>query len=141
MPESHSPKVFLNFPVADLDRSAAFYAAIGFRPEPNFTDETAAALSFGDRLFVMLLTHDKWKTFTTKDIPDANRSAQVMVALSLPDRVAVDAMVEAADAHGGTADVNPAQEHDFMYGRDFADPDGHIWEPHWLDESACGDAK
>jgi hypothetical protein len=129
--------IFVNLPVADLDRSKAFYEAVGFTNEPKFTDETAAAMQLSDTIAVMLLTHEKWKTFTTKDIPDAKKSAQVALCISRNDRDAVDTIVAAASANGGTADPNPPQDYGFMYGRSFEDPDGHVWEPMWMDMEAA----
>jgi len=125
--------IFVNLPVADLARSKAFYEAIGFQNDPRYTNEVAAAVFLSEAIYVMLLTHDFWKTFTSKAIPDAKASAQLMLAISREDRGAVDAMVEAAAAAGGTPDCNPRQDHGFMYGRSFEDPDGHIWEPSWMD--------
>ncbi|MGB7412370.1 VOC family protein [Sphingopyxis granuli] len=132
--------IFVNLPVRDLDRSIAFYEALGFANEPRFTDETAACMVWSDAIFVMILTHDKWRSFTDRPIPPT-ASSETMLALALDSREAVDAMVAAASAHGGTADVNPVQEHGFMYGRDILDPDGHVWEPFWMDPAvANGDA-
>jgi predicted lactoylglutathione lyase len=128
--------IFVNLPVADLERSKAFYEAIGFRNEPKFTNEMGAAMVLSDAIYVMLLRHDFWKTFTSKDIPDPKKSAQVMLAISRHSREAVDAIVEAAGKAGGTPDCNPTQDHGFMYGRSFEDPDGHIWEPNWMDPVA-----
>lgn len=128
--------IFVNLPVADLAKSMAFYEAIGFTNNPQFTDETAACMVLSDAIYVMLLTHKKWATFTTKAIPDAHKTAQLMLAINRDDRAAVDQIVEAAGKAGGIADVNPMQDHGFMYGRDFADPDGHIWEPFYMDMSA-----
>ena len=128
--------IFVNLPVADLDKSKAFYGALGFTNEPKFTNEMAACMVLSDAIYVMLLTHDFWKTFTSKTIPDAKTSAQTLLAISREDRVAVDAIVEKAAANGGRADPNPTQDHGFMYGRSFEDPDGHIWEPNWMDPVA-----
>lgn len=128
--------IFVNLPVADLEKSKAFYTAIGFTNEPKFTDETAAAMQLSDAIVVMLLTHEKWKSFTTKAIPDAKETAQVMNALGSESREAVDALVEAAASTGGTPDCNPKQDYGFMYGRSFEDPDGHIWEAFWMDPAA-----
>ena len=128
--------IFVNLPVADLKRSMAFYEALGFTNNPQFTDETAAGMVWSDTINVMLLTHDKWRTFTDRPIPPAT-SSEVMLALSCESREAVDRMSEAAAAAGGTADVNPAQDHGWMYGRDLADPDGHVWEPFWMDMDAA----
>ncbi len=128
--------IFVNLPVADLDKSRAFYEAIGFTNEPKFTNDKAACMVLSEAIYVMLLTHDFWKTFTDKDIPDARASAQLMLAISRDDRRAVDAIVDLAAAHGGTADPTAKQDHGFMYGRSFEDPDGHIWEPNWMDPAA-----
>ncbi|GMM94124.1 VOC family protein [Qipengyuania sp. MTN3-11] len=129
--------IFVNLPVADLARSKAFYEAIGFATQPDFTNEDAACMRLSDAIFVMLLKHDFWKTFTDRDIPDARKSAQLLLAISRDDREAVDAIVDLAAANGGRADPNPKQDHGFMYGRSFEDPDGHIWEPNWMDMEAA----
>jgi uncharacterized protein len=128
--------IFVNLPVADLDRAKAFYAALGFVNEPNFTDETAAAMQWSDTIVVMLLTHAKWKTFTTRPIPHVG-SSEVMLAISLDSRDEVNRVTDLAGASGGTADVNPVQDHGFMYGRSFLDPDGHIWETFWMDPAVA----
>lgn len=128
-----SQMIFVNLPVTDLRRSKAFYEAIGFKDDPKYTNEVAAAMVLSDAIYVMLLTHDFWKTFTSKDIPNPKMSAQVILAISRESRDAVDAITEAAEAAGGTPDCNPKQDHGFMYGRSFEDPDGHIWEPSWMD--------
>jgi predicted lactoylglutathione lyase len=93
-------------------------------------------MQFSDAIGVMLLTHEKWKSFTTKTIPDAKEVAQVMNALGSESREAVDALVVAAASAGGTPDCNPKQDYGFMYGRSFEDPDGHIWETFWMDQGA-----
>lgn len=129
--------IFVNLPVTDLDRSKAFYAAIGARNEPKFTDDTAAMMQFSESVNIMLLTHDKWRQFTSKTIPDAHTHAQVLLALSRVDRAAVDTIVEQAKAAGGVTDPNPIQDHEMMYGRSFEDPDGHIWEVMWMDAAAA----
>lgn len=130
-----SKMIFVNLPVADLPASMAFYAAIGFENNPHFTDDTAACMVWSESIHVMLLTHDKWRSFTQRPIPPATAS-EVMLALSLDDREAVDAMNDTAAAHGGTADINPVQDLGFMYNRNLADPDGHVWEAFWMDPSA-----
>jgi predicted lactoylglutathione lyase len=127
-----SKMIFVNLPVADLPRSIAFYEALGFAKNPQFSDETAACMVWSEAIFVMLLTHAKWQTFTSRPIPDAG-SSEVSLALSLDSKDAVDAMNQAAVSRGGTADINPVQELGFMYGRDFTDPDGHVWGPFWMD--------
>ena len=128
-------QIFINLPVRDLPKAKAFYEAIGAVNNPQFSDDTAACMVLSDTIFVMLLTHTKWATFTQKPIVDARQASEVMLALNADDRNAVDALVAAASANGGKADVNPPQDHGFMYGRDFEDLDGHIWESFFMDMS------
>lgn len=128
--------IFVNLPVADVAASTTFYAALGFTQNPQFSDETASCMVLSEAIYVMLLSHDKWRTFTAREIPDATKSAQVLLAISCESRAEVDDWNARAAANGGEADVNPKQDHGFMYGRDFADPDGHIWEPYWMDMAA-----
>ena len=136
-----SKMIFVNLPVRDLAKSMSFYEALGFTNEPRFTDDTAAAMVWSETIFVMILTHDKWKSFTTKAIPNAKESAQVSLAINLDDRAAVDAITETAGANGGAADPSPPQDYGFMYQRSFEDPDGHGWEPLWMDPRvAAGEA-
>ena len=127
--------IFVNLPVADLSTSMSFYEAVGATNNPQFTDKTAACMVFSESINVMLLTHAKWAEFTSKPIP-SRRHSEVMLAISCDSRDAVDAMANAAGANGGTADINPKQDHSFMFGRSFEDPDGHIWEPMWMDMAA-----
>ena len=131
-----SRMMFISLPVTDLARSMRFYAALGFTNNPRFTDETAACMVWSEAIFVMLLTHDKWQSFTDRPIPPTSAS-EVSLALAMDDRAAVDAMIAAAAAHGGTADINPVQDHGFMYGRDILDPDGHVWGPFWMDPAVA----
>lgn len=121
-----------SLPVANLDASKAFYVAIGFGPNPKFSDPTAAMMIWGETISVMLLTHDRWRTFTTRPIPP-NTSSEVALNISRESREVVDAMAESAGRHGGTTDINPVEDHGTMYGRDFCDPDGHIWGAMWMD--------
>jgi predicted lactoylglutathione lyase len=130
--------IFVNLPVSDLARSVAFYEALGATRNPAFSDGTAACMVVSDTIFVMLLTHAKFSSFTTRTIPDAHRTAQVLLALSKDTTAAVDDAVTRAANTGGTADPNPKQELGFMYGRSYADPDGHIWEVFWMDPAAVG---
>jgi predicted lactoylglutathione lyase len=127
--------IFVNLPVTDLTASMAFYKVIGFSNNAQFTDATAACMVWSDAIHVMLLTHAKWRQFTSRPIPPAT-SSEVMIALSCDSREAVDAMNEAAAANGGTADINPVQDFGFMYNRSLADPDGHVWEAMWMDPAA-----
>jgi hypothetical protein len=132
--------IFVNLPVADLKASMAFYEAIGATNVPQFTDEGAAMMSFSEAVNVMLLTHDKWRQFTSKTIPDARTHAQVLLALSRDSRAAVDAICAAAERAGAVMNPTPEQEHGWMYGRSFEDPDGHIWEVAWMDVEAATNA-
>jgi uncharacterized protein len=135
-----SKKIFVNLPVADLPKAMAFYTAIDFINNPHFTDETGAGMMWSDTIYVMLLTHEKWKTFSARPIPPST-SSEVMLALSFDSREEVDIIADAAAANGGTADSNPPQDHGFMYERDFSDLDGHIWSPFWMDPAAIPAAK
>lgn len=128
-------QIFVNLPVRDLPASIAFYTAIGAEQNMQFSDDTAACMVISDTIFVMLLTHAKWATFTQKPIVDAHRECEVLLALSSDSREAVDATTEAAAAHGGKADINPKQDLGFMYSRSFEGPDGHVWEPFYMDMS------
>ncbi len=130
-----SRMIFVNLPVKDLKASMAFYDALGFENNPQFTDDTAACMVWSETINVMLLTHDKWRTFTKRPIPSSD-SSEVMLAISLDSREQVDTMNEKAAANGGTADINPVQDLGFMYNRNLADPDGHVWEAFWMDMSA-----
>ena len=127
--------IFVNLPVVDLKASMNFYEALGFKNNPQFTDETAAGMVWSEAIHVMLLTHEKWRTFTDRPIPPTT-SSEVLLALSCESREEVDRMNEAAAANGGIADMIPDQGYDFMYSRSLADPDGHVWEPMWMDMSA-----
>jgi len=127
--------IFVNLPVADLPRARKFYEAIGFTNNPQFSDDTAACMVWSEAINVMLLTHAKWRTFTSRPIPPAT-SSEVMLAISCDSREAVDRMNEAAAKNGGKADINPKQDMGFMYNRNLADPDGHVWEAMWMDLSA-----
>lgn len=128
--------IFVNLPVTDLSQSIAFYTAIGFTQNMQFSDDTAACMVLSESIYVMLLTHAKWKTFTSRTIPDAKNSAQVLLCLSRDSKEAVNVMVENGAKAGGKADPNPVQDHGFMFGRSLEDPDGHIWETMWMDMSA-----
>jgi predicted lactoylglutathione lyase len=128
-------QIFINLPVRDLKKSTSFYTAIGFTQNPQFSDDTAACMVLSDTIFVMLLTHAKWATFTKKPIVDAHRENEVALAVSVEDRNAVDKLIDAAAANGGKADVNPKQELPFMYARTLADVDGHVWQPLFFDMS------
>lgn len=126
--------IFVNLPVKDLDRSMAFFAALGFTFNPQFTNEKAACMVIGENLFSMLLTEPFFQTFTKKPIADAHKTTEVLVALSVGSRSAVDEILQKALA-AGVAESRDSQDHGFMYSRAFQDFDGHIWEIFWMDTS------
>lgn len=120
-------KIFVNLPVKNLNKSIEFFTKLGFSFNQQFTDETATCMIVTDDIFVMLLTEEKFKTFTPKEICDTKKYTEVLVCLSLDSRARVDEMVRKAVTAGGTT-YNESQDHGFMYGHGFQDLDGHIWE-------------
>jgi predicted lactoylglutathione lyase len=129
--------IFVNLPVRDLAVSRRFLEALGATNEPKFTDETAAAMKFSDSIFFMILTHEKYRQFTTLPIADAKASSGALLCLSRDSREAVDRSVEAGVAAGGTADPSPKQDYGVMYGRSITDPDGNHFELMWMDRAAA----
>ena len=127
--------IFVNLPVKDLDRSVEFFTRLGFRFNPQFTDENATCMIVSDTIYVMLLREEYFRTFTPKEVCDSTRHTEVLVALSSESREAVDEMVRKAVAAGGSTYADP-QDHGFMYQHGFRDPDGHIWELVYMDPSA-----
>ena len=136
-----SKMIFVNLPVSDLARSTAFYEAVGALKNPQFSDDTGSGMVFSDTIHVMLLTHEKFLSFSPRPIPDARRSAQMLLCLSADSREDVDRMVSCAGEGGGKTDPCAVQDHGFMYGRSFEDPDGHIWEVMWMDVAAFASAQ
>ena len=128
-------KIFVNLPVKNLNRSIEFFTKLGFSFNQQFTDETATCMIVTDDIFVMLLTEEKFKTFTHREICDAKKYTEVLVCLALESRARVDEMVRKAVAAGGTI-YNEPQDHGFMYGHGFQDLDGHIWELIYMEPSA-----
>ncbi|MFF5161195.1 VOC family protein [Streptomyces sp. NPDC000348] len=124
--------IFVNLAVDDLDASKKFFTELGYSINPQFSDETVAAVVISDTIIVMLLTREKYAQFTKKEIVDATRSSEVLLALSAESREKVDVLVEKAVAAGGSVS-GETQEHGFMYGRAFDDLDGHTWEVSWMD--------
>ena len=133
-----SKLIFVNLPVAELERSKRFYEAIGARNEPKFSNDQEEMMVLSDTIHVMLLTHDFYKGFTSKEIADAHKTSQVLLAISCDSPAEVDQLVDAAAGAGGTSDPGPKQDMGgMMYGRSFEDPDGHHWEPMWMDAAAA----
>lgn len=130
--------IFVNLPVKDLAASTRFYEAIGCKKNEQFSDEKASSMMWSDEIVFMLLQHDFFDTFLTRPRADATAATGVLLALSFDSREEVDAIVEAAGRTGGRADPRPAQDMGFMYQRTFEDPDGHVFEPVWMNPDAMG---
>lgn len=127
--------IFINLPVKDLQRSMSFFKALGFEHNPQFTDDTGTCIVISDIIHVMLLTHDKFKGFAPNPISDARSTTEVLIAFSCSSREEVDDFVRKAVVAGGNT-YNEPQDHGFMYGQSFQDPDGHVWDPYYMDMSA-----
>lgn len=121
-----SRKVFINLPVADLPRSVAFFTALGFAPNSQFTDDAGACFDVSDVITVMLLTHPRFRDFTPKDVCDTSKAVEVLLSLSCESREEVDSLVAKALAAGGSTYDEP-EDFGFMYTHSFIDPDGHGW--------------
>ena len=124
-------KIFVNLAVEDLDKSVAFFEAVGFSFNPQFTDETAACMVMSEDIYAMLLTHAKFAAFTNKPIVDARNATEVLTAVSVESKAQVNELVDKAIAAGGKEEREP-MDYGFMFGRSFEDPDGHIWEVIWM---------
>ncbi|MBW0119488.1 VOC family protein [Pseudonocardia abyssalis] len=130
-----SRKLFVNLPVENLDASVAFFTALGFTFDPNFTDGNGTCMHVNEHTSVMLLVKKRFSDFTDKTIVDARTSAEVIFALSAESREEVDRLVSTAIANGGSPAQDEPQDHGFMYGNSFHDLDGHNWEVMWMDMS------
>jgi uncharacterized protein len=128
-------KIFVNLPAKNLNKTIEFFTKLGFKFNPQFTDENATCMIVGEDIFVMLLVEKFFKTFTKKEICDTSKNTEVIVALSVEGREKVDQMINKAIEAGGTESREP-QDHGWMYGRSFEDINGHIWEIIYMDESA-----
>jgi predicted lactoylglutathione lyase len=128
-------KLFVNVPVQDVQRSITFFEALGFRFNPQFTDASATCMLVGEDAYFMLLSREKFASFTKRPTGDPANETNALFALGVESRAAVDAMVRQAVAAGGSHALEP-QDHGFMYGWSFYDPDGHHWEVFWMDPSA-----
>ena len=129
-------QIFVNLPIKNLNKSVAFFTALGFTFNPKFTDENATCMIVDDNIFVMLLVESFFKTFTDKAICDAKISTEVLVCLSCDSRQKVDELVSKAVAAGGSFPRKP-QDHGFMYQHGFEDIDGHIWELVYMEPGAA----
>jgi predicted lactoylglutathione lyase len=119
-------QIFLNLPVADLERSVAFFRALGFSQNQDFSGDGAACIVVSDEISVMLATHAKFREFTPKEVCDTSKAVEVLISLSCSSREEVDALVAKALAAGGTTYDQP-EDFGFMYTHSFVDPDGHGW--------------
>ncbi|MFA6466553.1 MAG: VOC family protein [Patescibacteria group bacterium] len=127
-----STKVFVNLAVKDLSKTMEFFSKLGFSFNPQFTDDNAACMIISEENYAMLLKEKFFASFITKEIADAKKTTEVLIALSFDSKEAVDKIVTKALAAGGK-ETRDAQDLDFMYSRSFEDLDGHIWEPFWMD--------
>jgi uncharacterized protein len=132
--------IFVSLPVSDLKRATAFYQAIGAVKNTQFSDDTASCMVFSDTIHAMLMTHDKYRQFTSKTIVDAKTSSQLLICVTADSPAEVDDVVGKATAAGGAPDPSPKEDFDFMYGRSFEDPDGHMWGVTWMDVEAAAKA-
>lgn len=127
-------QIFVNLPVANLQKSIEFFTQVGFTFNPQFTDDKSTCMIIGENIFAMLLVRERFQDFTKKEISDAHKTTEVLLAIDAPSREAVDDMVRKAVAAGGVTYMNP-QDHGWMYQHSFADLDGHQWEVCFMDES------
>ncbi|MEY4755337.1 MAG: hypothetical protein RJA34_235 [Pseudomonadota bacterium] len=127
--------LFVNLPVSNVARAQAFYSSLGASMQPAFTNEQAACMKINEQLYVMLLDHPFFASFTPLPIADAHVSTQMLLAIGQDDRAQVDALVQTAYQAGAT-EPRPVQDLGFMYSRAFADLDGHIWEVFWMNPNS-----
>lgn len=128
--------IFVNLPVRDLAAATRFYEAIGCVKNAQFSDEKASSMMLSEEIVFMLLRRDFFETFLTRPLAEATAATGVLLALSRDSRGEVDAIVEAAGKAGGKVDPRPVQDMGFMYQRTFEDPDGHVFEPFWMNPDA-----
>jgi uncharacterized protein len=130
-------EIFVNLPIKNMERSKAFFGALGFTFNPQFTNDQGACMVIADgSIYAMLLVEPFFQTFTKKAIADASKTTEVLLCLSCTSRAEVDDLVKKAIAAGGSA-PNAPQDHGFMYGHGFQDLDGHIWELMYMDPNAA----
>jgi uncharacterized protein len=125
-------QIFVNLPVKNLPASIEFFTKLGFSFNPQFTDENATCMVMSDTIYAMLLTEERFKTFSPQPISDAKKTTEVLIALALENREQVTDMVAKALAAGGNT-YNEPQDHGFMLQHGFQDLDGHIWEVFFMD--------
>lgn len=128
-------QIFVNLPVKNLDRSIDFFTQLGFSFNAQFTDDSGTCMIIGENIFAMLLVEERFKDFTKKEICNAKKSTEVLIAIDAESREHVDDLVQKAVKAGGALYSEP-QDHGWMYQHAFEDPDGHQWEICYMDESA-----
>jgi uncharacterized protein len=128
--------IFINLPVADVDTSRKFFTELGYSFNERFSDQNALCLVISDTIHAMLLRREFFQTFTPREVVDAHQASEALLGLSAESRQEVDTLVDAALRAGGSEVREPVSQGDLMYGRAFADPDGHIWEIFWMDPAA-----
>ena len=131
-----SAKIFINLPVKDLNNSVEFFTKLGFTFNPQFTNKEATCMIIGENIFAMLLIENRFKDFTKKEIADATKTTEVLIAIDAESKEKVIEMVANAKAAGGSIYMDPA-DHGWMYQHSFADLDGHQWEVFWMDMAAA----
>jgi uncharacterized protein len=124
--------IFVNLAVKDLAKSKKFWEALGYSFNKQFTDETAGSLVISENIYAMLLTEEKFKQFTKKDLADSTKTTEAIIALSVDSKAEVDQMLEKVVEAGGKPYRDP-ENYGFMYSKSFEDLDGHIWEILWMD--------
>lgn len=127
-------QIFINLPVKDLKKTMVFFEKLGFTFNMQFTDDNAACMIIGENIYAMLLLEKFFKTFTSKEIADAKKTTEVLIAIDAESRESVDEMIRKAVEAGGSTYRKP-QDNGWMYGHSFADLDGHQWEVLYMDES------
>ncbi|RKH60908.1 VOC family protein [Corallococcus llansteffanensis] len=128
-------KIFVNLPVQSLDRTVGFFTKLGYTFNPQFTDANATCMIISEHIYAMLLVKDFFKTFTKKEIADATKVTEVLIALTMDSRAEVDAMMDKA-LKAGAHEYKEKMDQGFMYQRSFQDLDGHQWELFWMDPAA-----
>jgi predicted lactoylglutathione lyase len=133
-------QIFVNLPVKDLEKSKAFFSALGFGFDANFTNEQGACLVIGENIYAMLLVEDFFRSFIKKDIADASKTTEVINAFSVESKDKVNEIADKALAAGAFLYSEP-QDYGWMYSRAFQDLDGHLWEVMFSDPSKMTDVQ
>jgi uncharacterized protein len=125
-------QVFINLAVKDVNKSMNFYTALGFTNNPQFSDETGKCMVWSENIFVMIMTHEKFKTFATKPLADTKSGLAALFSLSLDSLDEVNKLMDSGLKAGGT-EPNELRDYGFMQQRTIEDFDGHTWEIFYMD--------